>query len=109
MPVGSGFQENVSIDEGVNKAGVRTIYHWEGDEFITQQQQDMEPILAYVKARREQLEGQSWGEGKEIGYIPELYYAQIARIEDRKARGLAVKQFFHDHPQFCYFPRYLKK
>lgn len=108
MPIGKGFQENLVLDEGVNKAGVRTILRWEGDELITQRQQDMEPVLAYVKMRREQLEGQPWGEGREVGHIPELYYPQIAAIKDRKERSAAVKQFFVDHPQFCFYENYLQ-
>lgn len=103
-----GYAENLSLDEGTSKAGVRTILHWEGDEFITQRQQDMEPVLAYVKARREQLAGQPWGEGREVGHIPELYYPQIAAITDRDQRREAVKQFFADHPQFCFYENYLK-
>lgn len=108
MPIGSGYQENLSLDEGVSKSGIRTILHWEGDEFITQKQQDMEPILRYVQQRREELAGVGWGEGREVGYIPELYYPQINAITDRKERGQAIKQFFRDHPQFCYYDAYLK-
>lgn len=108
MPIGPGYSENVSIDEGTDENGVRTIFHWEGDELITQNQQDMEPVLRYVQARREQLAGKPWGEGREVGYIPSLYYPQINAIVDRKERGKAVKQFFLDHPQFCYYEAYLK-
>ena len=107
--IGKGFQENVAIDEGVNKAGVRTIYRWEGDELITQQQQDMEPVLEYVRQQREALAGAAWGEGRAVGHIPELYYPQIVAIKDRAERGKAIKQFFVDHPEFCYYPAYLKQ
>ncbi len=103
-----GYSENVELDEGLDENNVRTILRWEGDELITQKQQDMEPVLKYVQERREQLAGLNWGEGREVGYIPPLYYPQINAITDRKERGKAIKQFFRDHPQFCYYDAYLK-
>lgn len=96
------------MDEGLDPNGVRTILHWEGDELITQKQQDMTQALEHVKLQRERLDGLPWGEGREVGYIPAIYYPQIMSIKDRKERGKAVKQFFRDHPQFCYYPAYLK-
>jgi hypothetical protein len=110
MPIGKGFQENVAIDEGMSPTGVRTIFHFEGDCLITQLQQDMEPALAYVQMRREQLAGQPWGEGREVGYIPELFLQAINTKAggDKQYRRALVRQFFRDHPMFCYYDAYLK-
>ena len=103
-----GYSENVSIDEGVNACGVRTIFHFEGEDLITQKQQDMTQALEHVRQMRERNEGKSWGEGKEVGHIPALFYAPMLLEPDRDKRKKMVKQFFRENPAFCAYPAYLK-
>ena len=106
----NGFCENVSVDEGVDPAtGIRTILHFEGDSLIVQKQWDATPYLEHVRAMRDRNEGKGWGEGKEVGYIPPAFHAQIVTIQDRKERAKAVKQFFRDNPAFCAYDAYLKR
>lgn len=102
-----GFCENVAIDEGVVN-GIRTQLHFEGDSIITQKTFDAEPHLEYAKAARLATEGQSWGEGKLIGHIPDLFYVPISQIKDRKEREKAINLFFQQNPAFIMFDRYQK-
>lgn len=109
MKLESGYSENVDIDEGVDpETGVRTIIKFEGDELIIQKQQDMTAALLHVQQMRERNEGKNWGEGREVGYIPPLFYDKICLIRDRKEREKAVKSFFRQNPMFCAYPPYLK-
>lgn len=108
MGIGKGYSENVSIDEGLDENGVRTIIHFEGDELIIQKQQDMEAVFAHVDAMRRRNEGKPWGDGKEVGYIPPLFYDKICTIVDKVERRKAVKRFFQQNPRFCAYEAYLK-
>lgn len=109
MQLESGYSENVDVDEGVDPAtGIRTTFKFEGDQLIIQKTQDMEPILRHVQQMRERNEGKNWGEGREVGYIPPLYYDKILLIRDRKERAAAIKTFFRQNPAFCAYDAYLK-
>lgn len=96
------------IDEGVSATGVRTVLHFEGRQMVIEKQQDMEPILRHVQAMRERNEGKNWGEGKEVGHIPELFYIPISQDRDRERRKRRIKAFFRQYPAFCAYPAYLK-
>lgn len=97
------------IDEGTSATGVRTVLHFEGRTMVIEKQQDMEPILAHVQAMRERNEGKNWGEGKEVGHIPELFYIPISLERDKVLRKKRVKAFFRQYPAFCAYPAYLKE
>lgn len=107
--IASGYSENVDVDEGFDPAtGVRTIVKFEGGELIIQKQWDPTPYLLHVQEMRERNEGKNWGEGREVGYIPPLFYAQINLIKDIKERKKSLKQFFVDNPAFCAYAPFLK-
>lgn len=101
-----GFEENVSIDEGVSAGGVRTQIRFEGEEVIVAKSFDAAPHLAHAAHARQATAGQRWGEGKLIGHIPPVYYAQILTIRDRDERKKAVKRFFVENPAFRMFDGY---
>ncbi len=106
----SGYSENVTIDEGIDPdTGVRTQFHFEGDEIIVQKTYDAEPYLRKAQEMRERNEGKSWGEGKEVGVIPPWVYPEIQKLRDRRERSKAIKAFFRANPAFCAYPAYLKR
>jgi hypothetical protein len=100
--------ESFKIDQGVGPTGVRTVLRFEGRQMVIEKQQDMEPILRHVQAMRERNAGKSWGEGKEVGHIPELFYVPISQDPDRERRKRRLKAFFRQYPDFCAYPAYLK-
>ena len=69
---------------------------------------DMTAALLHVQQMRERNEGKNWGEGREVGYIPPLFYDKILLILDRSERNKAIKRFFQENPAFCAYPAYLK-
>lgn len=101
-----GFEENAVIDEGVSRGGVLTQIRFEGDEVIVAKQFDAAPHLAHAEHARQSTAGKRWGEGRFIGHIPDIYYAQILTIRDRDERKKAVKRFFADNPAFVMFDKY---
>lgn len=103
-----GFQENVTVDEGVSAQGVRTQFHFEGDSLIVQRTYDAEPHLRYAEAARQATEGQRWGEGKLVGHIPPAEYARFLQIKDNQERKKAIKRWLQENPAFCMFPKYLQ-
>lgn len=108
MPIGRGFQENLSLDEGYSPNGVRTILHFEGDELITQRQQDMESALQHVREMRERNAARKPGEWKEIGHIPQLYLEQLDQIPDPDDRKKAKLKWLREHPAFLAAPEYVR-
>lgn len=104
----SGYQENVSIDEGTNADGVKTVLHFEGDSLITQRTYDPTPHLEYARVVRESQDGQRWGEGKLVGHIPPAEYARFLAIKDSAQRQVALKSWLRQNSAFVMFDRYLK-
>lgn len=109
MGRGSNLAEGISIDEGLSEHGVRTVLHFRGDTLVIERQQDMDEVLRHVALMRARNEGKRWGEGREVGHIPELFYTKIRLIRDRKERDRAVKEFFRENPAFCAYEPYLRE
>lgn len=103
-----GGAQAFTIDEGVGRTGVRTVLHFEGRQMVIEKQQDMESILDHVKAMRERNDGKGWGEGREVGHIPEIFYIPIMQERDHVLRKKRVKAFFKQNPAFCAYAPYLK-
>ena len=104
-----GYEENASVDEGVNEHGIRTILHFEGDSLIVQRTYDANPHLDFARTMREAQEGQTrWGEGtRHVARIPMAEYARfLAMAPDDRDR--AVRQWLREHDQYVTFPKYLK-
>lgn len=101
------FTENVTVDEGVVN-GIRTQVHFEGNDITVQKTFDAAPHLEYAAAARRDTAGKSWGEGRLVGHIPDLYLAPILAIKDRKEREKAVRLFFQEHPALIMFDKFLK-
>lgn len=96
------------IDEGVNpNTGVRTIFHFEGDQVVCQKQYDPTPYLIRAAQMRARNEGKRWGEGKEVGVIPP-WEGHILQIEDAAERERAMKAFFRANPAFLAYDAFLK-
>jgi hypothetical protein len=102
------FEENVSLDEGVNRHGVRTRLHFEGDSLIVQKTYDADPHLRYAEQARQATEGKRWGEGRFICHIPPAEHAKILVIKDRAERTKAIRRFMQENPAYVMFDRALK-
>lgn len=100
-----GFCENVTVDEGYT-GDIRTQLHFEGDSLIVQKTFDAAPHLEYAANARRDTQGKNWGDGRMVGHIPDIYYAPIMQIKDRKEREKAVRLFFQENPAFVMFDRY---
>lgn len=98
----------LTLDEGVTKDGVRTQVHFDPDTIVVQRSFDAEPHLQHAKLARESTEGKSWGEGRMIGHIPPVFYAEILKIRDRDERDKAVMTFLRENPAFVMFDKALK-
>lgn len=99
---------NFKIDEGVNpRTGVRTIFHFEGDQVVCQKQYDAEPYLIHAAQMRARNEGKRWGEGKEVGVIPP-WEGRILQIDDDAERERAMKAFFRANPAFLTYDAFIK-
>lgn len=109
MGRGSNLAEGHIIDEGWSASGVHTVLEFRGDTMVIHRSQDMEATLQHVQRMRERNEGKSWGEGKEVGHIPDLFYVKIAAIRDIRERKRAVREFFQKYPAFCAFDLYLRQ
>ena len=97
------------IDEGVNPlTGVRTIYHFEGDQVVAQKVYDAEPFLKRAQEMRLRNEGKRWGEGKEVGVLPPWVNQKIQAIRDDKERERAMKAFFRENPAFLAYDAFIK-
>ncbi|MBT2322525.1 hypothetical protein J7E62_09225 [Variovorax paradoxus] len=107
--MGKGYEENVTVDEGVNEQGVRTQLHFEGDSLITQRTWDAEPHLQYAQQAREATEGQGWGNGRLVAHIPPIEYARFLAIADNAQRMAAIKGWLRENSKFVMFDKYLKR
>jgi hypothetical protein len=106
--VGKGYQENVSIDEGMDAYGYRTRVHFEGSSVITQQTYDAEPLLREAQAIREATEGTRWGDGQHVGVLPMHEAIRILRIRGRAEQQKAIRLFFQANPLLCGNSKYLR-
>lgn len=98
-----------TVDEGVDsQTGIRTIYHFEGDQVVCQKVYDAEPYIQRAAEMRARNEGKRWGEGKEVGVLPPWVYPQIAAIEDDAEREKATKAFFRANPVFLAYDAYIQ-
>lgn len=105
-----GFEENVSVPEGVNWQGVATTLHFEGDTLTVQKTYDAEPHLEHVRQMREAQEGQNrWGEGRWVGHIPPIEAMRLMAIPGQQERRAAIKAWFRDHGQYVAYDKYLKR
>ena len=104
-----GFQESVTVDEGVNENGVRTKYHFESDGgLVLQKTFDAAPILKEAEQARQDTAGKGWGEGRIVGTIDLVAYGRISQIKDRAERDKAILDYFRERPQFVKFDGYYK-
>lgn len=98
-----------TIDEGFNaQTGVHTRVHFEDGNIIHEKTFDAEPYLKAAEEARIQSEGQRWGDGKIIGTLPPLFYAEIQRIPDPDERDRRIMAFFRANPAFVKFSKVLK-
>ncbi len=99
---------NFRIDEGVNhQTGVRTVYHFEGDQVVVQKQYDAEPYIKRAQEMRSRNEGLAWGSGKEVGVIPPWAH-EITLIQDDAERVKAMRAFFRENPAFLAYDAFVR-
>ena len=101
------MEENVVIDEGTGKNGVRKRLHFEGDFLTIQRTWDREPHIDRAQAIATATRGERWGEDRYVGSIPPAMYADLLKrgvASDPKA----LKAFFVAHPDLCAFDKYIK-
>lgn len=104
-----GFTESVTVDEGINEQGVRTKLHFESDGgLVLQKTFDAAPYLKEAEQARQATSGQGWGEGRIVGTIDPVAYAQISKIKDRQERDKAILAYFRDKPALVKFDGYYK-
>ena len=103
-----GFTENVVVDEGVDQLGIRTQFHFEGDDITVQKTYDAEPYLRHAEQARQQTAGMNWGSGRFVGTIPPIEYAAIQQIKGIKERQKAIRLFLQANTKLVMFDRYLK-
>lgn len=103
-----GFTENVVVDEGTDHQGIRTRFHFEGDDITVQKTYDAEPHLKYAEQARQQTQGMNWGNGRLVGHIPPLEYSKILQLKSREEREKAVLLFLKNNQRFVMFDRFLK-
>lgn len=104
---GENLAEGISLST-TSASGVKTTIHFAGETVVFQRVQDMEAALAHVQQMRERNEGKRWGEGKEVGHIPDLFYQRIRMIQDPQERKKQVRLFFKENPAFCAYAPFLK-
>lgn len=102
------MEQNVKIDEGVSRQGVRTELIFEGDDLIVKKSWNPDPHLRYAEQARQQTAGMRWGEGRFIGHIPPDFYGQICTIRDPQEREKAIMRFLRENPAFTMFDKALK-
>lgn len=100
---------NFKIDEGVNpNTGIRTIFHFEGDQVVAQKVYDAEPYIQRAREMRERNAGKRWGDGKEVGVIPPWANHKIQAVESDMEREKAMKDFFRANPAFLAYDAFIK-
>lgn len=98
-----------TIDEGLDPlTGVRTQYHFEGDQVVCQKTYDAEPYLKRAAEMRAANAGKKWGEGKHVGVIPPWELPNIEAIADPQEREKAMKRFFRANPAFLAYEPFIK-
>lgn len=104
---GENLAEGISLST-TSASGVKTTIKFAGETVVFERSQDMEAALAHVQRMRERNEGKRWGEGKEVGHIPDLFYQRIRMIPDPQDRQKAMRLFFKENPAFCAYAPFLK-
>jgi hypothetical protein len=101
------YSENVTIDEGVNRQGVRTKLHFEGESLIVQKTYDAQPFLEHAAEMRAATRGERWGDMRKIATIPPAEYARFLMIKDNKDRQKAIMAWLRANPALIAFERAL--
>lgn len=100
---------NITIDEGVNHAGIRRQIHLEGDQIVTQQTYDAQPMLDAAKEARRLSAGDRWGDGHFIGVVPNAVLAQINdTYQGSEERKKQMVLWLKANPAFVTFDKFLK-
>jgi hypothetical protein len=101
--------ESFTLDEGFDKNNVRTELIFEGGEVIKKTSYDAEPLIELASKMRSDSEGQRWGDGRHIGFIPQHELNHIMQTykssEERKHQMLV---YLRDHPKLVTFDKFLK-
>ena len=98
----------LTINDGT-ELGITTKAHFDGDEeIVIENSFDAAPHVEYAKQARLDTQGKSWGEGKLIGHIPNVYLYPILAIQDTKERQKAVLSFLRQNPAFVMYDKALK-
>lgn len=106
------ISENVTVDEGVNRLGVREQYHFEGDSLIVQKTWDAEPFLKAAEAERQATQGMSWGDGRKVFSLPPVEYGKYLKETSGfgpKEKNAWLRRWAQENPALVSFERYLKK
>lgn len=101
-----GFTESVTIDEGYT-GDIRTQMHFESDGgIVVQKTFDAAPHLKYAEEARIATQGMNWGDGRFIGHIPSLHFAEIAKLPSPQEREKAITLYFQERPKLIMFDKY---
>lgn len=103
------LESNVTLDEGVNQFGIHRQITLEGDQAVTKQTYDAEPMLEYAATMRAATAGDRWGNGHFVGVVPMVEVVRInntyAGAEERKRQMLL---WLKNNPALVTFDKFLK-
>lgn len=101
--------ESFTLDEGIDKHGVRKQFIFQGDDVVQKLTYDAEPMLEMAKAERNATAGERWGNGRKVGTIP---LAELHRInttyQGRQERELQILKWLRENQAFVTFDKFLK-
>lgn len=98
---------SVIKDEFDPQFGIRTKVHDTGDKIVFEKEYDAQPFLDVAAEARAQSQGQRWGDGQHVGFIPAAVYSQWMR--QGRMNKETVVQWLKDNPAFVTFDKFLKK
>lgn len=101
--------ESFTLDEGLDKNNVRTELIFEDGAVIKKTSFDAEPLIELAAKMRTDSEGQRWGDGRHIGFIPQHQLQHIMQTyESSEERKHQVLVYLRDHPKLVTFDKFLK-
>lgn len=102
------LEANVTIDEGVDKYGVRKEVILEGDQAVTKLTYDAEPLLEAAKAERNHTAGERWGEMRKVGVIPMAVLNHINQTyQGEVERKAQILLWLRENPAMVTFDKFL--
>lgn len=102
--------ESFTIDEGVDRYGVRQELIFQGDEVVSKLTYDAGPMIEAAKAERSASAGDRWGDGRKVGTIPMAVLNQINQTyQGREEREKQILLWLRQNEAFVTFDKFMKR